>query len=485
MEPVIATSMRPRWILCLCVSLVLVRLVARSPAAEAVTIDPVRSLFVTDRAVLDSDTGRLFSLERVFNQLVAQSRVPMLTSQGLWNQWWDTLNLSPGLGLGPHCDSYLTPEGDPGLNGFPLDCPRQEGEEATVSPFAATGEVVYHTTALVNRFDLAPLTGAHCGEYRMVFARTSERLPGRNLLIFEAVLPNPTPDLGLEGCRPVAAFWAQLSTIDDPQVRATALAAFYFTGLPGFPPVVTIDHYGTGQIRTNMFIERLWQLREFKLVHRCSDPAGPCKALRLRPVTDKNTPFGALFDDTSTHAKAPQFRTHFLKLLPGLLTDDLMQVAFPSANRFNTGQSNASGVENDYAVHLSRGSGSFAQEIQQQLTALGSDLTPMHMVRRAMTQSCAGCHALSTVDANSDLGHGLTWPRSLRFVHVDEAGNLSPALREVFLPHRQAVLEAFLNGPARRENFRNGSAQRSAIATPEIAPAASVEMTIGGPRRTH
>ena len=232
-------------------------------------------------------------------------------------------------------------------------------------------------------------------------------------------------------------------------------------------------------------IERFWQLREFKLVHRCSDPAGPCKALRLRPVTDKNTPFGALFDDTSTHAKAPQFRTHFLKRLPGLLTDDLMQVAFPSANRFNTGQSNASGVENDYAVHLARGSGSFAQEIQQQLTALGSDLTPMHMVRRAMTQSCAGCHALSTVDANSDLGHGLTWPRSLRFVHVDEAGNLSPALREVFLPHRLAVLEAFLNGPARRENFRNGSAQRSAIATPEIAPAASVEMTIGGPRRTH
>jgi hypothetical protein len=92
---------------------------------------------------------------------------------------------------------------------------------------------------------------------------------------------------------------------------------------------------------------------------------------------------------------------------------------------------------------------------------------------------------LSAVGANSDLGHGLTWPSSLRFVHVDEAGNLSPALREVFLPHRQAVLEAFLDGPVRRENFRNGSAQRSTLAAPEIAPDASVEMTIGGPRRTH
>src|SRR5262245_40930555 len=183
METVLAARRRPRWVWCLFVSLALWRLVARSPAAEAVTIDPVRSLFVTDRAVLDSDPGQLFSLERVFDQLVAQSRVPRLTSQGLWHQWWDTFNARPGLGLGPHCDSHLTPEGQPGLNGFPLDCPRQEGAEATVAPFASTGEVFYQTTALVNRFDLAPVTGAHCGEYRMVFARTSERLPGRNLLI--------------------------------------------------------------------------------------------------------------------------------------------------------------------------------------------------------------------------------------------------------------------------------------------------------------
>jgi hypothetical protein len=470
METVIAARMRPRWVFCLFVTLVLLRLVARSTAAEAVTIDPVRSLFVTDRAVLDSDTGRLFSLERVFDQLVSQSRVPMLTSQGLWDQWWDTLNRSPGLGLGPHCDSHLTPDGGPGINGFPIECRRQEGDEATVSPFASTGEVFYKTTALVNRFDLTPVTGEHCGEYRMVFARTPIVGGKRNFLIFEAVLPNPTPDLGLEGCRPVAEFWAQLSTIDDPNVRATALADFYFTGLPGFPPVVTIGHYVTGQIRTNMFIQQPWQLREFKLVHRCRNPEGPCNALRLRPVTDKSNPFGALFDDTSTHPKAPKFRARFPGLLPGLLADDLMQIAFQNPNRFNAGQSNAQDEENDYPFHFSRGSGSFAQGIQQQLTALGSDLTPTHMVRRAMTQSCAGCHQLSTFGANSDLGHGLRWPRSLGFVHVDEAGNLSPALRDVFLPHRKAVLEDFLNGTALRAM---------------VAPDASIEMTIGGPRRTH
>ena len=470
MKTMLAAYRRSGWIVGLCVSLVLVPLGARSPTAEAVTIDPTRSLFVTDRAVLDSDTGGLFSLERVFGQLVAQSRVPMLTSQGLWSQWWDTLNPSPGLGLGPHCDSDLTSEGQPGINGFPLDCPRQEGAEAMVSPFVSTGQVFYKTTALVNRFDLAPVTGENCGEYRMVFARTPISFNPRNLLIFEAVLPNPTPDLGLEGCRPVAEFWAQLSTIDDPNVRATALADFYFIGLPGFPPVVTIEHYVTGQIRTNMFIEPLWQLREFKLVHRCGNPEKPCKALRITPVTDKSNPFGALFDDASTHTKAPQFRRHFAGLLPGMLADDLMQIAFQNADRFNAGQSSSQGAENDYPFHFSQGSGSFAQVMQQKLTALGSDLTPTHMVRRAMTQSCAGCHQLSAFGANSDLGHGLIWPFSLGFVHVDEAGNISPALRDVFLPHRKAVLEDFLNGTALR-----------AMVTPD----ASVELTIGGPRRTH
>jgi hypothetical protein len=474
METSIILRLSHRWVVGLFASIALIGLVAWSIAAEAVTVDPARSLFVTDRAVLDSDTGRLFSLERVFDQLVAQSRVPTLTNQILWSQWWDTFNPSPGLGLGRNCDSGLTPDGQPGIQGFPIACPRQEGNEAPVSPFDPTGEVFYQTIALVNRFDLAPVTGESCGEYRMVFARTSRSPGGRNFLIFEAVLPNPIPNLGLKGCRPVAEFWANLSTIDDPTVRANALADFYFTGLPGFPPVVTIDHYVTGQIRTNMFIEPLWQLREFKLRHRCHDPQGACAALRFKPVTDKSNPFGALFDDTATHPKASKFRRRFLKLLPGLLADDLIGIALRNHNQFNAGQSNSQGEENDYAFQFSQGSGSFAQAIQQELTALGSDLTPTQIVNRALTQSCAGCHQLSTFAPNRKLGHGLVWPASNGFVHVDEAGSISPALRDVFLPHRQAVLEGFLSGV-------------SMLAVPAhgVAPDTSLEMTIGGPRRVH
>ena len=67
--------------------------------------------------------------------------------------------------------------------------------------------------------------------------------------------------------------------------------------------------------------------------------------------------------------------------------------------------------------------------------------------------SCAGCHQLSN---GKNLGGGVTWPASFGFAHVTEVNRessadglrfrISPALTNVFLPHRKAVLEAFLNG---------------------------------------
>jgi hypothetical protein len=59
-------------------------------------------------------------------------------------------------------------------------------------------------------------------------------------------------------------------------------------------------------------------------------------------------------------------------------------------------------------------------------------------------------------------------------VHVDENGTISPALQEVFLPHRKAVLEAFINGTTRRTMAVHG-----------VSPDVAAELTIGGPRRTH
>jgi hypothetical protein len=80
--------------------------------------------------------------------------------------------------------------------------------------------------------------------------------------------------------------------------------------------------------------------------------------------------------------------------------------------------------------------------LQRQLTATGSSLTTSNLLDRATTQTCAGCHDVSS---NADLGGGLFWPPSNGFTHVDERGTLSPALTDVFLPHRAAVLERFIN----------------------------------------
>jgi hypothetical protein len=203
---------------------------AQDTSSKNIDIDPTRSLFITDRDILD---GR-FALFDVLQTLVEQSQDPHLTPLRLWQQWWDTERQSPGLGLGPNCDHQLTPAGKPALNGFPITCPRLEGSEAEGNPFGSTGDALYVPVALVNRFDLAPLDGTNCGEYRIVYARRSASPFERNFLIFEAVLPNPTPQRGLVACRPVARFWAQLSTIDAPEERARLLNQLYFQGSRAF-----------------------------------------------------------------------------------------------------------------------------------------------------------------------------------------------------------------------------------------------------------
>jgi hypothetical protein len=444
-------------------------------AAPAVTIDPARSLFVTDNAVLHAAPDNLFSLARVFNQLVTQANVPGLSALDLWHQWWDDLNEAPGIGLGPHCNDHPLSDGHPALNGFPLQCPRREGVQATQSPFDPTIPGFYRPLALVNRVDLAPLDGSHCGEDRIIFTRVgfgSGNL-ARNFLIFEFQMPNPTPAAGLEGCRPLAEAWAKLSSLTDPVARAALLSEIYFTGTAGMPPVVTLAHLVAGQIRTNMFIEFLWQLREFAVEHRCRGAHQGCQSLRIVPTTVKDNPFGPLFHDPSLQPKRAGFRRALGAALLGLLPDDLMTIALQVPDTFNPGESTSQGTTNDYAAQLDP-TGPLAQLLQGRLAAAGSDLSLAQVARRVMAQSCAGCHQLSTVAPGNDLGHGLTWPASLGFVHVNESGQLSPALRDVFLPHRQRVFEAFLAGQP-----------PAAAALRGAAPGADVELTLGGVKRTH
>ena len=432
---------------------------ATEPLVTAVDIR--RSLVVTEVSMLEG-----FSLERVLGQLAAQSGVPGLTPKKLFQQWWDIFNPKPGLGLGPHCDDQVDASLGPVLNGFPFTCrpAPSEGAQANCNPFAAGSSCAYIPIGLFNRFDLAPENGAFCGEYRIVYAKASGVLltDDRNLLIFEAAMPNPLPLLGLEGCRPVAQFWANLTNVGDPEARASLLEGFYFNGLlgiPSFPPVIHIANFGDnaagrGQIRSNQFSNfinpKMWSLREFKLKRSCGLLA--CSSMRLSPVTVKNNPYGPLFDPALVHAKASAFQAFFPGQLGNLSGSTLPTINFEVPDSYDSAQSQASGLENSYVTHFGLLSGALRSALSTALASAGSTLTPDNVVARAQAASCAGCHRLSN---NADLGDGITWPPSLGFTHVTERETevvdgetryvLSDALANHFLPHRKEVLDAYLD----------------------------------------
>ena len=166
------------------------------PAAPDPDVNFRRSLVITRPEVING-----FDFERVLQTLIERSGATT-TPLELYRQWFDTQNPKPGLAVAdaPHCDDFIT-DGRPSFNGFPRRCPSPEGRLATTEPFAAHD---YIPIGVTNRFDLAPADGSNCGQYRIVFAKTTVS-PGDKLhIIFEGVLPNPNPAAGIARCRPVA-----------------------------------------------------------------------------------------------------------------------------------------------------------------------------------------------------------------------------------------------------------------------------------------
>lgn len=420
--------------------------------APAASVDPARSLLVTDAAVLAR-----FSLQRVFNRILSLASVSGPDALGLYQRWWDSQNMAPGFFPDAiHCNDKLC-AGAPCIGESPIQCPRNEGLLALSNPFLdlPTNVDFMKPVAVVNRFDLAPLDGAHCGEYRVIYAkRSGELLPNdRNLFILEFQLPNPDPSCGLAACRPVAALWASLSSISDANARADILDSFYFNGLPGFAPVIHHAHLGegAGQIRTNQFMpglaQQIWQLREFKVARVCNAAGASCR-LVIKPATVKENPSGALFNVNTSDPRKSACQSDFLDDVEDLVPQDVNAMSMSTPDLCNAGQSNSQGTENDYAFHLAQGGAgnAFAEDIDDELDFLGrGELTPADIANRATAQSCGGCHELSSGD---NLGGGAQWPAHAApntFVHVNERSQLSAPLTLVFLPHRKQVLENFLS----------------------------------------
>lgn len=457
---------------------------------DKIQLDLRRSLVLSEFVVMEP-----FTFKRVIDQILATSPAPNVTSKLLYQRWWDFFNEKPGVHPDAfHCDDELV-DGLPAMGAFPHTCPRPEGRLADTDPFSdQDGPDSYIALGVFNRFDLAPLDGSNCGEYRIVFAKRSGLFDPdeRNLIIFEAALPNPNPSCGIEGCRPIAQFWADLSQITDLDEIRDRVEDFYFVDAAGAGPVVHADNYGPrgGQIRTNQFMNAPWQLRQFVFDHDCGDGFA-C----IRPTLLKDNPFAELFQDNSPWLGAEAFQEWFVRQVPNLEKHGSNIFFTTDVGTFAGAESNSESNFDNYRLQAGKG-GSFRAAVEAAISVPG--LTADHIFNRALALSCSGCHEHNNFGDNLDLGDGLPWAPSLGFAHISEEFvaqgpfgprfPLSDAVRFVFLPHRGEVLQNFLTetgcAPCTDKSVKQfGPPDPSKFLPPGFD---SVEgMTIGGPRSGH
>jgi hypothetical protein len=258
---------------------------------------------------------------------------------------------------------------------------------------------------------------------------------------------------------PLAEFWADLTQLDSVG-RGLQLTQAFLTGHPileaaGFGPFYTALNFtvGTGQIRTNNFDTGIWTLREFKLAAAEGDVAAI-------PFPTAEAPHGALWNDTADLPQGPGCREAFInESLAGVLGNDPAQFSFIVPQECKDAESQ-NDFSQDYASQLSNGSiGGFRADLQDALA--GTNLTPEDIATRAQfAGSCIGCHNEASgafLGAGTDGDEDFA-PFSNDFVHVQEFTEdcpdgegqchaLSPAVVDLFLPHRLQVMENLVSVP--------------------------------------
>jgi hypothetical protein len=414
------------------------------------------SLIINDPQVLEM-TG--IDLRAAFSLLSTFSTHPDPAIE-LFRQLWDSQRSMSSIGLPFFCTGEI--------NGFPIVCD-QPGTEVSMFDDWSVGMEMdgYRLTAVVNRLDLHN-NWQDCGEHRLVFAFQNGG-PQRKFLNLEARLPNPMPG-DIQGCRPVIEFWRDLANVSGSE-QAQRLHQFFY-GSPMFMErVIAPQNFiaNRGQIRSTQFWGGEWLFKEHKLELFCDTTGGvsgaePCRYW-IKTVSVKENSFGPLFDPNTSMPGNPfetiamDFQQWFPQNLEGLLSNNPVGLHNRVAERFNHGQSHASSplqFENDYLAqfngqHWSPFGMDIQMAIQGRQNADGSPLMVEHVLARATAMTCAGCHAPDSFLSNFrdqigvlELPDGTQinqWPLSHDFVHINEAGELSPAMREVFLPGRGVMFE--------------------------------------------
>ena len=456
------------------------------------------ALIVTDPAALKG-----LSFDRVLSDLVGNwggdTSLPALThaAQRLFDS-----NNNEAAGFFPdgyHCDS---PDNPAHANGKAATCPRTEGGLGASDGFFTPGDKdFFKPVAVVNRFDLASYGGNTCGEARIVFAKESGKTDpnDRVFVIFEVSVPNPSPG-NLLGCREVQMFWKGLETAGSPQAIGERLQSFFFFvggATPTYAPIMPQNlgfglssgqsyYGGGGQIRVSQHMDDTWEMRQLVVGQT------PYGDLTFDPVPVGNNPLPDLFGPVGTLSagKTAAFADSFVDSVPALASDKLHHIRGTFAADTLSGESALGGdALNDYAAR-GKNNDYLRQKIEGAIAEYGLNdacpkddpLTADSILRRATMDSCAGCHAPSQMlGEDRKIGCGMTWPESLGETHIDENGDLSPALRDVFLPHRADVITAFLQAC-------DETAIDDAFAPPKVpgssTKSAKFNASIGG-RSTH
>lgn len=406
-----------------------------------------------------------FTLERVLTQILERDGTSTMGAEELLQRLFDTEN-SEATGVFPgvaHCDS---PENTAFKNAPAVDCPRAEGALAKSTGMFTPGHPDYFLpVAVVNRFDLAPSSMTTCGEYRVVFAKQSGLTDPnqRVFLIFEGALKNPS--FTLNECRKVQLFWKDLEDVKgDAAELAARLEELFFIGTLGFGPVIDGENLGVltdddsaygqqrGQVRVSQRMQEPWELREFR--YKFAGPGGGAPPFFFAPSTAKNSPIPGLFDPMSGSQEAESFRAELTSMnLQSLASRGVAHVGMRVGNMFNMGESALSGPASAGYIDAMKGNGALEGLIEQNLASWELNkgcppedpLTGESIIRRAAVQSCAGCHAPEKfLGDERKIGCGLVWPRANGEVHINEKGELSTALTDVFLPRRASVVATFL-----------------------------------------
>lgn len=432
---------------------------------------PSRSIRSDGPALLVRDPEVLarFALERTLSQIIATSvsrnvKPPAMSPLELIQRLFDTDNTKAQAVFAdaPHCDD--APASDFGL-GKPADCPRAEGRLAsTAGLFAPEDPDGFIPVAIVNRFDLMPDNLTSCGEFRIVYAKRSGLTDpnDRAFLIFEGALANT--DLKISACRGIAELWASLETSSTPEERADRLEELFFAGYSKHVPVVSAGNFGLGkdnctyagvcgQVRVAEGMQTPLRFREFRLTG--VPEAVPPRPMYFAPRAVTNSPLPELFDSTVPGYMGTNFRGEFPGLLAGLVSADLARLSLRTG--YDATESALDGPARPDYVSRVQNSGAlgddFIQAISNGLDTMPSQpscpsddpMTPVGLLERATVLTCAGCHAPERlISADRAIGCGQVWPKSLGATHIDEHGNLSPALVDLFLPHRADVLATYL-----------------------------------------